>query len=107
MTRGNFGADRGDGESRPHFLHAFLVKDLEKVSRQRLGAHPARICPHDSIGPQQHPRRSSEQSRNQLLKKLTFPGGGGTPEADEGHFELEAGTNVIPNIYRKQELRRS
>src|SRR5215210_5417198 len=106
MARGDFGADRRDGESRSHFLHTLLLKDPEKISGQRLGTHSMRICPHDSVCPQKHPRRCSEKGGNELLKKLFFGSGGGTPEADEGHdFRLGAGTNIIPNIYRKQEQR--
>src|SRR5712672_1243524 len=117
VTSRDLGADGSDGGGCPYFLDVFLVKDIEKISRQRLGAHPARIGPDDSICSQHHTRSYSEQRRNQSLKEIILPrdvrsdggrirSGGGSPKTDESHFfQLETGTNHVPKIYRKQEGR--
>ncbi len=123
MTSGDLGGDWSDGDGSPHLLHSLLVKNVEKISSQRLGAHSARIGPDDSVRSQHHAWSYSEQRRHQLLKDLVLRrgggcadgergrNGGGNPEADEGHFSARGGhqlyTEYIPKTRRAHEYRHS
>src|ERR1700694_2447639 len=103
VARGNLGAYGSRRNCCANLLHSAIVKKLEKISRQRLGAHPSSISPDYSIDSQHLPRGRTEYDENEVGETvvLLFIGGrsGRTPEADEGHIGL-------PNIYRKRLGRR-
>ena len=60
VPRGNLGAYGSEGNGSANLLHSLIVKELKKISRQRLGAHPSRVSPHYSVATQHHPRSGAE-----------------------------------------------
>jgi len=60
VARGNLGTYRSKGNGYANLFHSVIVKELKKISRQRLGAHPSGVSPNHSIDSQHHPRSGTE-----------------------------------------------
>jgi hypothetical protein len=99
MACGDLGAYGSAGDGSANFFHSIVVKDAQKISRQRLGTHSPRVGPHHSIAAQHYTRSDTKQCGSELVNERAFlSSGAGTPEADEGH---DFGSIRAPTLYRR------